>query len=188
MTSLILLLFTAPPSRKSTFSTKWTNAYQSRTSSSSTTAGTPQRTNQNTWRMWVKCPLYLSHVRNISCTNTVYECVRLIVFTPLGEKAAHRPLCKLPGRGAEGCGPWSGAQPHLLRVCQRGAQLPHAACTGHARNRWCFRLCSRSRTGNVFRSFTARICKLIGSTEQHSCYKGLTVLKTVITVIKNTQK
>lgn len=51
---------------------------------------------------------------------------------PPGEKAAHRPLCELPGRGAESCGPRSGTQPHFLCVRQRGAKLTHAACAGHA--------------------------------------------------------
>lgn len=55
-----------------------------------------------------------------------------VTSLPPGEKAAHRPLCELPGRGAEGRGPRSGTQPHFLCVRQRGAKLPHAACTGHA--------------------------------------------------------
>ncbi len=59
---------------------------------------------------------------------------------PLGEEAAHRPLCKLPGRWAEGCRPRSGTEPHFLCLRQRGAQLPHAACAGNARNRWVFTL------------------------------------------------
>lgn len=54
---------------------------------------------------------------------------------PPGEEAAHRPLCELPGGGAEGRGPRSGAQPHFLRLCQRGPQLPNAACAGHAGDR-----------------------------------------------------
>lgn len=54
-------LFTRPPSRKSTFFTKWMSVCRSRTSSSSTTAGTPRQTNRSTWKTWVHL-LYLSHV------------------------------------------------------------------------------------------------------------------------------
>lgn len=59
-------------------------------------------------------------------------------FLPPGEEAAHRPLCELPGGGTESVGSRTGARPHLLRLRQRSAQLPHAARTGHAWDRWGF--------------------------------------------------
>ena len=58
-----------------------------------------------------------------------------VALVPPGPEAAYGPLHQLPGGGAEGGGPRAGPQPHLLRVGQGGAQLPHAASTGHARDR-----------------------------------------------------
>lgn len=80
--------------------------------------------------------MYLFLVGNFNTSKQQLEKPNMKMTSLLsGEEAAHRPLCQLPGWGAEGCGPWAGAQTHLFHLCQRGAQLSHAACTGHAWNR-----------------------------------------------------
>ena len=54
--------------------------------------------------------------------------------TTSGAEAAHGPLHELPGGGVEGGGQRAGTQPHLLRVCQRSAELQNAAGAGYARD------------------------------------------------------
>lgn len=73
-------------------------------------------------------------MKSFLAPHPYYCLVHRASVTPLlpGEEAAHGPLCELPGGGAEGGGPRSGTRPHLLRLRQRGAQLPHATCTGDA--------------------------------------------------------